>query len=317
MCDFAHFHLVFGCIQMRNRPGIPARSMTHPKDSSTILRIQRRRGKRLRNPLTPWLRFCPLVTLLAGSFLLNASAENAQVRHIQGTIHGYLELRDEDGHVVGSGDSTEVVRGEQVTARTTFSFKDGSVDDETTVFSQRRRFQLISDHHVQKGPFFPHPMDLTIDARSGQVVDRTTGKDGKEEVHTDHVDLPSDLANGIVPIVLENTPADTQETTVSMLVMTPKPRVVKLIMSPQGEEPFSVAGSAHKAMHYEIKIQIGGLAGLVAPMVGKAPPNIQIWVVGGQAPVFVKEQGPIYAEGPVMTIELASPTWPDSSKQGG
>ena len=70
-------------------------------------------------------------------------------------------------------------------------------------------------------------------------------------------------------------------------------------------------------MHYEIKIQIGGIAGLVAPMVGKAPPNIQIWVVGGQAPVFVKERGPIYAEGPVMTVEQTSPVWPDSSKQGG
>jgi hypothetical protein len=49
---------------------------------------------------------------------------------------------------------------------------------------------------------------------------------------------------------------------------------------------------------------------------GKAPPNIEIWAVGGQAPTFVREQGPTYADGPVMTIELASPTWPDASKQG-
>jgi hypothetical protein len=102
-----------------------------------------------------------------------------------------------------------------------------------------------------------------------------------------------------------------------MLVLSPKPRVVKLVISPRGEEPFSIAGASRKAIHYEIKIEIGGVAGLVAPLVGKAPPNIQIWVVGGQAPVFVREQGPTYADGPVMTIELASPVWPDSSKQGG
>jgi hypothetical protein len=270
----------------------------------------------MKNIITTRLRYCAPIILLVCACCHNAPAENAQVRHIQGTIHGYLELRDEDGHVVASGESTVVVRGDQVTSRTTFTFKDGSVDDETTVFSQRRRFQLISDHHIQKGPSFPHPTDLMVDARSGQVIAHTTGKDGKEEVQTDHVDLPSDLANGMVPLVIENMPPGTPETTVSMLVLTPKPRVVKLIISPQSEEPFSVVGSTHKAMHYEIKIQIGGIAGLVAPMVGKAPPNIQIWVVGGQAPVFVREKGPIYAEGPVMTIEQTSPVWPDSSKQG-
>jgi hypothetical protein len=218
--------------------------------------------------------------------------------------------------VLASGDSTEVVHGDQVTSRTVFNFKDGSIDDETTVFSQRRRFRLITDHHIQKGPSFPHPVDLMVDSRSGQVTVRATGKDGEEEVQTNHVDLPSDLANGMVPLVIENIPSGTPETTVSMLVLSPKPRVVKLVISPLGEEPFSIAGSSRKAIHYEIKIEVGGIAGLVAPLMGKAPPNIEIWAVGGQAPTFVREQGPTYADGPVMTIELASPTWPDASKQG-
>lgn len=271
----------------------------------------------MRNLITPRLRYCALIALLVCVCRPNAPAETAPVRHVQGTIHGYLELRDADGHVLASGDSIEVVHGDQVTSRTVFTFKDGSVDDETTVFSQRRRFQLITDHHIQKGPFFPHPIDLMVDSRSGQVAVRSTGKDGKEDVQSNHVDLPSDLANGMVPLVIENIPSEKKETTVSMLVLSPDPRVVKLVISPLGEEPFSIAGASRKAIHYEIKIEVGGVAGLVAPLVGKAPPNIQVWVVGGQAPVFVREQGPTYADGPVMTIELASPVWPDSSKQGG
>jgi hypothetical protein len=156
-----------------------------------------------------------------------------------------------------------------------------------------------------------------VDSRSGQVTVRAIGKDGKEDVQTSHVNLPPDLANGMVPLVIENIPPGQPETIVSMLVLSPKPRVVKLLISPLGEEPFSIAGASRKAIHYEIKIAIGGIAGMVAPLIGKAPPNIQIWVVGGQAPVFVREQGPTYSDGPVMTIELASPVWPDSSKQGG
>ena len=31
---------------------------------------------------------------------------------------------------------------------------------------------------------------------------------------------------------------------------------------------------------------------------------------------FAKEQGPLYPEGPMMTIQLASPTWPDTPKPG-
>jgi hypothetical protein len=159
-------------------------------------------------------------------------------------------------------------------------------------------------------------MDVLIDARSRQVTVRSTGKDGKEEVKTDHLDLPPDLANGMVPLVIENLRSGAAETTVPIVVATPKPRLVKLMISSVGEDPISVVGSSRKALHYEIKIDIGGIAGLVAPLVGKAPPNIEIWILGGPAPTFLREQGPIYPEGPVMTIQLASPAWPDAQKAG-
>lgn len=258
----------------------------------------------------------PVVAMLLCASWLSVAAEPVPVRHLEGTMHGFLELRSENGDVVASGDLIQFTHGGQVTTETVFHFKDGSVDDETTVFSQRRTFQLINDHHVQKGPAFPHPMDVMIDCRSGQVTVRSEGKDGKEDVKSDHMNLPADLANGIVPLIVENTPSGSAETAVSMLVMTPKPRIVKLTVASRGEEPFSVVGTSEKAIHYEIKIELGGVTGVVAPLVGKAPPNIQVWVIGGQAPTLIREQGPVYPEGPLMTIELASPAWPGLDKSG-
>jgi len=262
------------------------------------------------------LRSWSLIAMLVCAWRPGAQADSTLVHHVAGTKHGFLELRSEDGRVVASGDSVQVVHGDRVTTQTLFSFKDGSVDDETTVFLQHRTFQLITDHHIQKGPFFPHPMDIMIDARSGQVTVRSTGKDGKEEVKTDHVNLPPDLSNGIVPVVVENLPPDALEKTVFMLLATPKPRLVKLVLSKLGEDHFSIGGSPRTAIHYEIKIELGGVAGVVAPLVGKEPPNIQIWTVGGQAPALVREQGPLYLGGPMMTIQLASPVWPESPKSG-
>jgi hypothetical protein len=264
----------------------------------------------------PRFRFWLPIAVLVCVWRPGAQSESIPVRHVQGTFHGFLELRGEDGKVVASGDSFQVVHGGQVTVRTLFSFRDGSIDDETTVFSQHGTFQLITDHHVQKGPFFPHPMDVTIDARSGQVTVRSTGKDGKEEVKTDHVKLPPDLANGLVPLVVESMGPDAAQFTVFMVVATPKPRLVKLVFSNRGEENFSLGGSPRKANHFEIKIDLGGVAGVVAPLIGKEPPNLQIWTVGGQAPTFIREQGPLYPDGPMMTIQLASPVWPESPNPG-
>ena len=170
---------------------------------------------------------------------------------IEETIHGFLALRTKEGRVLAVGDLFQVVRGDRLTTRLLFGFKDGAVGDETAVFSQRGNFQLMTDRHIQKGPSFPHPMDLSIDVRSEQVTVRSTEKDGKEDVKNDHLDLPPDVYNGMILSIVKNI---RPETKVSMIVSTPKPRLVKLAISPRGEEPFSLVGSQRKAMRDEIKM---------------------------------------------------------------
>jgi hypothetical protein len=144
----------------------------------------------------------------------------------------------------------------------------------------------------------------------------STGKDGKEEVKTDHLELPPDLANGLVPVVLQNLPPNAPVTTVSMVVVTPKSRLVKLVISKVGDDKCFVAASSRKAIRYDIKINLGGVAGVVAPIIGKAPPDVQIWTIGGDATTFAREQGHLYPEDPIMTIQLVSPTWADTPKPG-
>ena len=145
---------------------------------------------------------------------------------------------------------------------------------------------------------------------------RSTGKDGKDDVKTRHMRLPPDLADGLVSDIIENIRPGAVETRIPVLVAAPDPRIVTLVIAPRGEEPYSLAGSSRKGIHYEIKIEIGGVAGIVAPMIGKQPPNIQVWIIGGPAPSFLKEEGPIYPDGPVLTMELVSPTWPDAAHAG-
>jgi hypothetical protein len=250
-----------------------------------------------------------LASALVSVVVPMSHADMIPARHPQGTLHGFLELRSEGGVVVAAGDIYQNVRGDRVTSETVFHFKDGSVDDEVTVYAQRRDFQFISDHHIQKGPSFPHPVDALIEA-DGKITVRSEDKDGKEQVKTDHMNLPPDLSNGMIPIAVENRDGHSAPKTLSMIVLTPKPRLVKLVITPVGESDVSVVGAGRKAIHYQIKIDLGGIIGVIAPLVGKAPPDIEIWTIGGQATTFAKEVGPLYAEGPLMTIQLASPVWP-------
>ena len=95
-----------------------------------------------------------------------ASAEPVVVRHVEGLVHGFLSLRSPEGGVLANGDLIQDSRDDRVTSRLLFHFKDGSLHDETAVFSQRGHFQLISYHLVQKGPAFERPLDMMIDCPS-------------------------------------------------------------------------------------------------------------------------------------------------------
>ena len=88
--------------------------------------------------------------------------------------------------------------------RLTFRFRDGSLQDETVVFSQRGVFRLITYHLVQKGRSFGHPLEMTIDRASSRVVVRDADDDGEARVLDERMDLPENLANGLVPTLLKN-----------------------------------------------------------------------------------------------------------------
>jgi hypothetical protein len=217
-------------------------------------------------------------------------------------------LRTLEAKVLATGDLIQTIQGERAVSRLIFHFKDGSIDEETAVFTQRGHFRLIRDHHIQRGPMFPKPTDLLINASTGQVTVRYKDK-GQDKVETDHMDLPPDLANGIILDVLKNISPDTKETQLSYVAATPKPQLVKLSITPRGEETFSVAGDRRKAIRFAVKAELGGMTGVIASLVGKQPADTMVWITTGEVPAFVKSEGPFYVGGPIWSTEMTSPVW--------
>jgi hypothetical protein len=246
---------------------------------------------------------CALLTAAITSTL---DGEPIRVRYPQGSAHGWLALKTVEGIIIATGDVTQIIDGDRVTSRVTFHFRDGSLDDDITVFSQRRVFRLISDHHIQRGPSFPKPIDIFIDAVTGKVTSHT--QDGK--IREDHLDLPSDISNGLPPNLLLNILPSTPETRLSFVAPTTRPRLISISIKPAGEVPFSVGGTSRKALDYVLHVELGGLAGVIAPIIGKQPADFHIWILEGAAPGFIREEGQLYEGGPIWRIEQISPTFP-------
>jgi hypothetical protein len=250
--------------------------------------------------------------VLALAILLTPSADaqsTVDVRFTEGLVRGFLVVRAMDGNVLAHGDLAQVSHGAKVTTRLVLRFIDGSMYDETVDFSQKDSFQVLNYHLVQKGPAFKVPIDMTIDRSTGKVRVRYTDEDGEEKVESDRLELPPDLANGMIPVLLKNIPEGVKQTTVSMVAATPKPRLVTLVITAEGEAKFLAGGVSHEATQYRIKVEIGGILGMLAPLVGKQPQDTRAWVLDGDAPVLVRMEGPLFMGGPSWQIEPASPEW--------
>jgi hypothetical protein len=254
-----------------------------------------------------------LVGLLLVSIALTSAvalrAEPVAVKYTEGLVHGFLALRTTDGRTIADGDLNQVANGAQVTSRLTFRFRDGSLHDETAVYTQREQFRLVTYHLVQRGPSFPRALVMDIDAGSGQVTVRYSDDEGEERTESEQLELPPDVANGMMSTLLKNVRPGTA-LTLSYVAATPKPRLVKLEVTTGAPGRFTNGWRGRTATHYVVKVEIGGLSGVLAPLVGKQPPDSHVWVMGGQAPAFVRAEQALYTGGPLWRVELASPTWP-------
>jgi hypothetical protein len=233
------------------------------------------------------------------------------VRFAEGVTHGFLLLRTTDGNLIATGDLTQVARGGKVESRMTFRFKDGSLFDETVVFTQQRGFAMQSYRLVQRGPAYAEDTEISLQRESGKYYVKTKShKDGKEEAIDGTLKLPADVYNGIVITAVKNLPKGAGAT-VHLVAFTPKPLLVELEVQPVGEEKMMVGQLARPATHYVMKPHPGPWLEVFAKLLGRMPSDYHVWVITEGAPSFARFEGPLDPTGPVWRIELISPRWPE------
>ena len=228
-----------------------------------------------------------------------AFAEPVGVRFTEGIGRGFPVLRDANGDKIAQGDLVQVARGDRVENRLTFRFRDGSFYDETVVFSQRDVFRLLSYRLVQRGPSFPESLDATVDRESGRYTVRyKTDEDSPEELVKGTFEMPADAYNGLLSTLMKNLPTGSSAT-VQIIAFTPKPRLVKMLLMPASADTVMMSETAVPSTRFLVKPQLGLFASLLVAEI----PDIKIWVSGGEAPAFLRFEGPLYFMGPIWRID--------------
>jgi len=199
--------------------------------------------------------------------------------------------------------------GDAIESRVVLHFKDGSVRDEVATFSQKGVFRLEAYRLVQRGPSFP-TMEMWFDRRSGTYKARTQEKKQDEErTASGALAMPVDLYNGMASILLKNLPGGVSAAA-QYVLFDPKPHFVKMTMSPEGQDTVRVGDEPAKLTRYLVQLELKGLTGIVASLIGKDPPDARYWFAAGDVPGFVRFDGAMYLNGPAWRLELASIEWP-------
>lgn len=232
-----------------------------------------------------------------------------KVRYREGTVHGFLVLRDTQGKALAHGDQAQTVEGHTVNSRMLFEFPDGSLLEERVAYSQDGVFRLKHYGKTIRGPSFEQDTDISFDAETGRYSVTTTPRGGPSEHHHGTLDVPAAVYNGMVSILAKNL-LDRPGARVRYVAFTPEPRIVELAFVREEIQPIRVGPNTRQARHFVIKPKLGLFLGTAAALLDETPPNNHVWIVTDYVPGFVRAEAPLAPNGPVWRIELTAPTWP-------
>src|ERR671936_362452 len=90
-----------------------------------------------------WIALLSLLVVVAALVWPRATAAAAVPVHLsEGTTHAFIALRTLDGKLLATGDHRQLVRNGKIESSRAFHFKDGSVWNETVLFTQQGIFEM-------------------------------------------------------------------------------------------------------------------------------------------------------------------------------
>ena len=169
--------------------------------------------------------------------------------------------------------------------------------DERTTYSQRGVFRLEAYHLTQSGPSFPGA-DVAFDRKSWPLPgeDAREGRrargDGERRVR----DAAGSRQRPDAPLAQEHAARGTGHRPAGGVHA--EAALSRMELHQEGEDRIVFAGDPKQAARHLVDLEIGGVTGVVASVIGKNPPDLRYWLALGDIPAFVRFQGAMFLERP-------------------
>ena len=242
-----------------------------------------------------------LLVLAAGS----ASADEPQqvkVRHALGTLHGFPSMSDTTGQVIGDGELIQERAGDRVRVRIHWAFADGREIEERDEFRvdgilAQTRFSWIETRKDTELRRFE------VDFPEGTARAVTRNEKGEIEREESKMELSagrSFTGYGTALAVSELSPGPGEESRITFVAFTPKPRDVTLKVTRDKTERISVAGRPIATDQYTLRAEIPFPASIFV-----SARDAHLWFTHSPPPALVRAEQPLIAkDDPVVVIDV-------------
>jgi hypothetical protein len=109
--------------------------------------------------------------------------------------------------------------------------------------------------------------------------------------------------DSLEPLLL-NVPHNTAPSRVGILAPVGGRRLIRILISPEGEQTFHTTGQNLKATVFRFHPGLDAIVGVIAPLIGLQPKDVMVWALEGEEPAVVRIVGQPGGSGPVVYSEL-------------
>jgi hypothetical protein len=246
--------------------------------------------------------------LLAVLLILGVRATSAdepqqvKPRHALGTLHGFPSMSDTNGQVIADGELIQELEGDRVRVRIRRAFADGREVEERDEFQvdkilAQTRFSWVETRKDTELRRFE------VEFPEGTARSVTRNEKGEIQREESKMDLPagrSFTGYGTALAVSELAPGPGEESRITLVAFTPKPRDVTLKVTQAKTVRISVAGRAIPTDQYTLHAEIPFPASIFV-----SAKDAHLWFTHSPPPALVRGEQPLITkDDPVVVIDV-------------
>jgi hypothetical protein len=229
---------------------------------------------------------------LPGVVMARSAGDPIVLRWNEADVAGFTAVYGPDaGRPIGTVEYHQKRDGDVLSATRVTRFTDGSSDEDTAEARVAGRLESLGGRSIIRDPDGETTVDLTIDVANGRLAGSWGRGDARQTVDR-VVDLPPGTYWGpLIFIVLKNFDGNAEDgqLTFRTVAPTPRPIVLDMVLTREGEAPVERPGMRLDTARYTLGPTVHWM---LDPVIRLFAPRAEFWVLPDEPPALARFAGP-------------------------